>query len=337
MRRPRDHDHKHKAWRRLLDPIQNLKEAWFRARQLARRLGYEVTDHSKDPIDDDPCATCTPEKESKGKVDDKVQIKIKNTAVTDDSDAAALLAPERKGAQAKTLPAQWLIDSGSSYDLIGKYDWKRKIHGKHRLDRPEPLFTAAGQIEVDFNCNAYVPCLRRNFTPLLVDEAPAVLSQGRLSAELGYTYHWQGFAKKPYLESPKGERFYLDVNNYVPFLEAKATPRNATPAIADGCASDTSALPAGMPSLEQVERAARKAQRDAERQTTVENNAEDIWHLMTHRCKNPHCPTCQIAKMQRTQCRSHEPFAGTEFGKEICADTIVANATKNWGLDGEEY
>ena len=41
--------------------------------------------------------------------------------------------------------------------------------------------------------------------------------------------------------------------------------------------------------------------------------------------------------MQRTQCRSHEPFTGTEFGKEICADTIVANATKNWGLDGEEH
>ena len=54
-------------------------------------------------------------------------------------------------------------------------------------------------------------------------------------------------------------------------------------------------------------------------------------------CKNRHCSTCQISKMQRTQCRSHEPYTGTEFGKEICADTIVANATKNWGLDGEEY
>ena len=41
--------------------------------------------------------------------------------------------------------------------------------------------------------------------------------------------------------------------------------------------------------------------------------------------------------MYRTQCRSHPPFTGTEFGQEICADTIVANAEKNWGLDGEEY
>ena len=95
MRRPRDHDHKHKAWRRLLDPIQNLKEAWFRARQLAQRLGYEVTDHSKDPIEDDSCALCTPETESKGKVNDKVQ--HKNTTVTMELKQQPWWHPNEKG------------------------------------------------------------------------------------------------------------------------------------------------------------------------------------------------------------------------------------------------
>ena len=65
--------------------------------------------------------------------------------------------------------------------------------------------------------------------------------------------------------------------------------------------------------------------------------AKDIWHLMTHRCKNSFCPTCMKVKMQRWPCRSHLPPAPDKFGAEVCADTLLAYTNESWGLEGEAY
>ena len=42
--------------------------------------------------------------------------------------------------------------------------------------------------------------------------------------------------------------------------------------------------------------------------------AKDIWHLMTHRCKNCFCPVCMKVKMQRWPCRGKLPPPPSEFG-----------------------
>ena len=67
--------------------------------------------------------------------------------------------------------------------------------------------------------------------------------------------------------------------------------------------------------------------------------AISLRHLMTHMPKNPWCPACQRAKMQRRSCRRvdgpEEPIP-PEFGIIVTADHLIAHSEKSMGMTGEQ-
>ena len=64
--------------------------------------------------------------------------------------------------------------------------------------------------------------------------------------------------------------------------------------------------------------------------------ATDIWHLTTHRCTNPFCADCQIAKMQHKGAYRQNALPPDNFGDEVPADHIISWGD-SIGVNGEEY
>ena len=71
-----------------------------------------------------------------------------------------------------------------------------------------------------------------------------------------------------------------------------------------------------------------------EDELSLREQAKSLKHLMTHMPKNPFCPECQRAKMQRKQARRKKGAALGErpdtFGEQITADHFIA-------IDEEDY
>ena len=66
--------------------------------------------------------------------------------------------------------------------------------------------------------------------------------------------------------------------------------------------------------------------------------ASSLRHLLTHLPKNPHCPSCQQAKMRQRY--SHKGAFKREidkFGEIITCDHVVAKSMRMQGLGGEGY
>ncbi|MCP4242093.1 MAG: hypothetical protein GY772_16170, partial [bacterium] len=59
-------------------------------------------------------------------------------------------------------------------------------------------------------------------------------------------------------------------------------------------------------------------------------------HLMTHLPKNPWCPACQRAKLQRAPCARQPPSGEPKaFGDVVTADHIVSHSPVSMGIQGE--
>ena len=80
-----------------------------------------------------------------------------------------------------------------------------------------------------------------------------------------------------------------------------------------------------------------------ERDLTLRQQATSIMHLLTHLPKNPHCETCQRAKMRNKQTpdRSKRPSdlpsqEAKAFGEKLTADHTFARSINDCGMGGEE-
>lgn len=65
----------------------------------------------------------------------------------------------------------------------------------------------------------FIPALAKAIDPYLVESPPAVLSVGMRCIDDGYDFVWRGSKNQnPYFIKPNGEKIYLKVNDYVPYL-----------------------------------------------------------------------------------------------------------------------
>ena len=84
---------------------------------------------------------------------------------------------------------------------------------------PVRLITANGESSSLKQGKVYIPSLGKVVDPYLVESTPAVLSVGMRCVDDGYDFVWRGSKKQdPYFLKPNGERIYLKVNDYVPYL-----------------------------------------------------------------------------------------------------------------------
>jgi len=151
----------------------------------------------------------------------------------------------------------------------------------------------------------------------------------------GYSFHWPA-GELLYLVTPCGSHVELEVRGNVPYLadtapafpvsDAESEPAASEAGDDDSDADDeaSAAEPDG-----EVALAPSKAER-------LRAEATSLSHLMSHRYKNPFCPSCVRAKMQfRAARRSGDvesPYK--EFGDLVTADHVVLNEADK-GRHGE--
>ena len=73
-----------------------------------------------------------------------------------------------------------------------------------------------GEVQTREEAMIYVKELDLLVTDMLLEETPAVLSQGEFCEDHGYTYHWISGQKTHLIK--KGKRSDCNISNYVPFV-----------------------------------------------------------------------------------------------------------------------
>ena len=87
---------------------------------------------------------------------------------------------------------EWLIDSGSAFHLLGEQDIsEQEAETQCTADSPESLQTASGLKSADQVASFKVPALKVSSQALLLDNAPPVLSLGKLVLGEGCSFMWK--------------------------------------------------------------------------------------------------------------------------------------------------
>ena len=113
----------------------------------------------------------------------------------------------------------WLMDTGAALDLMDKRSVRTANRRFVKDCEAISLATANGEIDADKCVNLFVGKLAECITPILLKNTPNAMSLGRRIMINGYTFHWERYSDKPYLESADGRRIYLRVEDYCPYLD----------------------------------------------------------------------------------------------------------------------
>jgi len=169
---------------------------------------------------------------------------------------------------------------------------------------------------------------------------------------------------------PNGKRVYMYSEGYCPYLDD--TCRAATPAAADESQAEQGKKQTYTYASMRIHRQRRRVDEngrvylesdgpkpharkesnkrkhqsesdDAGIDLRIKDRAISLEHLMTHYPKNPHCKTCERAKMQHapTPNRSNRPSddsreVAENFGDAVTGDHVIAKADDEKGIDGQK-
>ena len=118
-------------------------------------------------------------------------------------------------AKSQDLDIEWIADTGSAQDLVSK-DELGSLRS-HRSRNPINIITANGPSTAEVQSDIAVPSLGIDSHPYVLPCTPSVLSVGYRCMEEGFDFVWRS-SSRPYFQSPSGERTYMDVRDYVPYL-----------------------------------------------------------------------------------------------------------------------
>ena len=151
----------------------------------------------------------------------------------DDSDAPELAAP------AATPRISWVIDSGSSFDLIDELALEqRELDKVKTAKKPFHMLTANGAVTVDREVSLRIDKLNEKADFVVMENAPLVLLFGKRCLEQGCGFHWYPGAQRV-LVTPKGRKITLGLEGYVPVLPMTAAQREAKAASSSAASSST--------------------------------------------------------------------------------------------------
>ncbi|CAE7245792.1 unnamed protein product [Symbiodinium sp. CCMP2592] len=120
-------------------------------------------------------------------------------------------------AEAQQLDIEWIADTGSAQDLVSQGDLGSLR--SHRSQNPIGIVTANGPSTAEIQFNIAVPSLGIDSHPYVLPSTPSVLSVGYRCMEEGFDFVWRS-GTRPYFQSSSGERIYMDVKDYVPYLKS---------------------------------------------------------------------------------------------------------------------
>ena len=120
-------------------------------------------------------------------------------------------------AKSQDLDIEWIADTGSAQDLVSK-DELGSLRS-HRSRNPINIITANGPSTAEVQSDIAVPSLGIDSHPYVLPCTPSVLSVGYRCMEEGFDFVWRS-SSRPYFQSPSGERTYMDVRDYVPYLKS---------------------------------------------------------------------------------------------------------------------
>ena len=237
------------------------------------------------------------------------------------------------------------MGTGCGHDLISDKDipdWNRE-NMLEQCPRPAELHTANGVTSATEQVSMQIVGLKDDATALVLDSTPAVLSIGLRCMEKGWRFQWPA-GREPSMTSPAGVVIKLRVIGNVPYLEERSPanpasqvePRDMGPVLDAGEApvpDDIGGQPLADDAAEELELLARDDRRD------LMAEAVSLDHLMTHSHKNPHCSSCQRAKMQAKRTpRRHpkEEDVPTTFGQQVTADHMIAQDVLDESVLGDK-
>ena len=123
-----------------------------------------------------------------------------------------------KGAAAVVVNEPTLVDSGASQHLVGRNSCTKEDLSKATAVDVS-LITANGTENATQEVPLPMPALGIEPPALVLDNAPAVASLGRLVIDSGHDFHWlHRKPHHPWLVTPAGLEVVLDVREYAPYL-----------------------------------------------------------------------------------------------------------------------
>ena len=108
-------------------------------------------------------------------------------------------------AMALAVGGPWLLDSGSTFDLIDRDRLGEKQLGKiQKSATATSMLTANGSVESNDRISLHCGTEKQKFEAIVLEKSPYVLSMGRRCLKEGFGFHWEPY-KRPYLISPSGK------------------------------------------------------------------------------------------------------------------------------------
>ena len=266
------------------------------------------------------------------------------------------------------FPDRWMLDTGASYHLVSRRDLSPKY--KSRIVSCQPLYlqSSNGELVVEHCIHIHFPSFIHSICIHVAEDTPAVLSVGRLAADLGLGFSWPTGGQPSLLlgDGQNGVCIPMHVECNVPFWIlgtfpiqkefAMSTANAPTAIIHDGAAcmsprtdrhtnTGTTGQIVPVPAVdddipappeEAIPPPPVPGGFEAIPRTRARNSTAhlDRNHLLCHFPKLPNCPICQRAKhtrlpARRRLCVIQRRHRVQAFGQCVCGDFIIDKRSYN--------
>ena len=212
---------------------------------------------------------------------------------------------------------KWIADTGSENHLISRADVSDDHPGIHQTDRKMNLATANGVISANERVHTEVGALGMPINPIMLTNTVNVVSVGRMVVDGGWSFHWTNDGSA-YFENADGEKFFCDIQGYVPVIDDTGMNFKAMPGVgpSSGVEDEVEQESAGHEDDDLGEDAGDHDDRhdgdgepEMSRDEKLKQEANTPEHCLTHRRKNPFCWVCAMVKMTAKPARRVEPSA----------------------------
>ena len=146
----------------------------------------------------------------------------KNILKSNEKNKAAFFSPSENWcllapSTLKPEEREFVVDSGASMHMISKKDLNfAELETVTTSRSPTTVTTANGEVQTNEEAIVYVKELDIFLTMKVLEDTPAVLSQGKLCDEHGYSHEWIN-GQKPHLIK-NGIRTQCNTENFVPIV-----------------------------------------------------------------------------------------------------------------------
>ena len=258
----------------------------------------------------------------------------------------------------------WIMDTGCGNDLVPERVVDRTTARIIPNTSSKKLHTANGVVTAPDRVAFRLEELNNQTCKAIVlNHTPHVLSMGFRCVSLGYDFIWKGSkGETPYFVDDRGKRHDCEVHGYIPYFRTSepAMPGPGEVSEADLADSDAGSGDADHDMVQDSDGEDEDLVEEGEPQEAnlegvppedvvekgptgtrdLKAEAASLRHLMTHTPKNPWCPVCQSAKMQRKPCKRKVKIPKLDkntnhpFCEQVTADHVVANSERSMGVTG---